>query len=178
LGLRARRWRPITERYQHLRRQRHDTLKGPCRAADPRAFPPLAEALAGQKCLKRPFSRRSPVGEWSRGARSMPRVFGRVAAVSRPRSSATATMQLYFRRSGSSQARFSRVSRARRDFLARRTVALRLIFACYLNQLGHEMSCRHEVLVRLKTGIDCERIRFSGRFPQRSGRTRNVLGAR
>src|SRR5215470_11871807 len=31
----------------------------------------------GQKCLKRRFSRRSPVGEWSRGARSMPRVFGR-----------------------------------------------------------------------------------------------------
>src|SRR5215831_18648037 len=33
--------------------------------------------LRGQKCLKRRFSRRSPVGEWSRGARSMPRVFGR-----------------------------------------------------------------------------------------------------
>src|SRR5215469_11249425 len=33
--------------------------------------------LRGQKCLKRCFSRRSPVGEWSRGARSMPRVFGR-----------------------------------------------------------------------------------------------------
>src|SRR5262249_40929701 len=32
--------------------------------------------LQGQKCLKRRFSRRSPVGEWSRGARSMPRVFG------------------------------------------------------------------------------------------------------
>src|SRR5262249_49358668 len=31
----------------------------------------------GQKCLRRRFSRRSPVGEWSRGARSMPRVFGR-----------------------------------------------------------------------------------------------------
>src|SRR5215472_14286824 len=31
----------------------------------------------GQKCLKRRFSGRSPVGEWSRGARSMPRVFGR-----------------------------------------------------------------------------------------------------
>src|SRR5215471_2256200 len=31
----------------------------------------------GQKCLTRRFSRRSPVGEWSRGARSMPRVFGR-----------------------------------------------------------------------------------------------------
>src|SRR5215472_4227390 len=31
----------------------------------------------GQKCLERRFSRRSPVGEWSRGARSMPRVFGR-----------------------------------------------------------------------------------------------------
>src|SRR5262249_6084892 len=33
--------------------------------------------LRGQKCLKRRFSRRSPIGEWSRGARSMPRVFGR-----------------------------------------------------------------------------------------------------
>src|SRR5215831_18706969 len=33
--------------------------------------------LRGQKCLKRRFLRRSPVGEWSRGARSMPRVFGR-----------------------------------------------------------------------------------------------------
>src|SRR5499427_2767429 len=33
--------------------------------------------LRGQKCAKRRFSRRSPVGEWSRGARSMPRVFGR-----------------------------------------------------------------------------------------------------
>src|SRR5215469_17316662 len=33
--------------------------------------------LAGQKCLKRRFLRRSPVREWSRGARSMPRVFGR-----------------------------------------------------------------------------------------------------
>src|SRR5215467_13608531 len=33
--------------------------------------------LRGQRCLKRRFSRRSPVGEWSRGARSMPRVFGR-----------------------------------------------------------------------------------------------------
>src|SRR5215472_16646945 len=33
--------------------------------------------LRGQKCLKRRFSRRSPVGEWSCGARSMPRVFGR-----------------------------------------------------------------------------------------------------
>src|SRR5262249_43523124 len=33
--------------------------------------------LRGQKCLRRRFSRRSPVGEWSRGARSMPRVFGR-----------------------------------------------------------------------------------------------------
>ena len=32
--------------------------------------------LRGQKCLKRRFSPRSPVGEWSRGARSM-RVFGR-----------------------------------------------------------------------------------------------------
>src|SRR5262247_1098870 len=31
----------------------------------------------GQKRLKRRFSRRSPVGEWSRGARSMPRVLGR-----------------------------------------------------------------------------------------------------
>src|SRR5215472_13168825 len=31
----------------------------------------------GQKCLKRGFLRRSPVGEWSRGARSMPRVFSR-----------------------------------------------------------------------------------------------------
>src|SRR5215472_14956872 len=31
----------------------------------------------GQKWLKRRFSRRSPVGEWSRGVRSMPRVFGR-----------------------------------------------------------------------------------------------------
>ena len=31
----------------------------------------------GQKCLRRRFSRRSPVGEWSRRARSMPRVFGR-----------------------------------------------------------------------------------------------------
>ena len=31
----------------------------------------------GQKCLRRRFLRRSPVGEWSRGARSMPRVFGR-----------------------------------------------------------------------------------------------------
>src|SRR5215831_2628133 len=29
--------------------------------------------LLGQKCLRRRFSRRSPVGEWSRGARSMPR---------------------------------------------------------------------------------------------------------
>src|SRR5262249_2161189 len=29
----------------------------------------------GQKCLKRGFLPRSPVGEWSRGARSMPRVF-------------------------------------------------------------------------------------------------------
>src|SRR5262249_32354568 len=57
-----------------------------------------------QKCLRRRLSRRSPVGEWSRGARSMPRVFGTGrAAVSRPRSSATATMQLYFRRSGSSR---------------------------------------------------------------------------
>ena len=33
--------------------------------------------LRGQKCLRRRFLRRSPVGEWSRGARSMPRVFGR-----------------------------------------------------------------------------------------------------
>jgi hypothetical protein len=33
--------------------------------------------LRGQKCLKRRFLRRSPAGEWSRGARSMPRVFGR-----------------------------------------------------------------------------------------------------
>src|SRR6516162_7713889 len=33
--------------------------------------------LRGQKCLKRRFSRRFPVGEWSRGACSMPRVFGR-----------------------------------------------------------------------------------------------------
>ena len=33
--------------------------------------------LRGQKCPKRRFLRRSPVGEWSRGARSMPRVFGR-----------------------------------------------------------------------------------------------------
>src|SRR5262249_17333309 len=33
--------------------------------------------LPGQKCLRRRFLRRSPVGEWSRGARSMPRVFGR-----------------------------------------------------------------------------------------------------
>src|SRR5215470_15845572 len=33
----------------------------------------------GQKCLRRRFSRRSPVGEWSRGARSMPRVFGRAS---------------------------------------------------------------------------------------------------
>ena len=33
--------------------------------------------MRGQKCLKRRFLRRSPVGEWSRGARSMPRVFGR-----------------------------------------------------------------------------------------------------
>ena len=33
--------------------------------------------LRGQKCLRRRFSRRSPVGDWSRGARSMPRVFGR-----------------------------------------------------------------------------------------------------
>jgi hypothetical protein len=57
----------------------------------------------GQKCLRRCFSRRSPVGEWPRGARSMPRVLARVATVSRPRSSATATMQLYFRRSGSSR---------------------------------------------------------------------------
>src|SRR5262252_7452835 len=31
----------------------------------------------GQKWLKRRFSRRSPVGEWSRGAHPMPRVFGR-----------------------------------------------------------------------------------------------------
>jgi hypothetical protein len=30
-----------------------------------------------QKCLKKRFSRRSPVGEWSRGAHPMPRVFGR-----------------------------------------------------------------------------------------------------
>src|SRR5215470_5572010 len=37
----------------------------------------FAGILRGQKCLKRRFSRRSPVGEWSRGARSMPRVFGR-----------------------------------------------------------------------------------------------------
>src|SRR5215472_13003446 len=59
--------------------------------------------LRGQKSLKRRFSRRSPVGEWSRGARSMPRVLAGVPAVSRPRSSATATMQLYFRRSGSSR---------------------------------------------------------------------------
>jgi hypothetical protein len=33
--------------------------------------------LRGQKCLRRRFSQRSPVGEGSRGARSMPRVFGR-----------------------------------------------------------------------------------------------------
>src|SRR5215471_10181919 len=33
--------------------------------------------LRGQKCLRRRFLRRSPVGEWSRGARSMPRVLGR-----------------------------------------------------------------------------------------------------
>src|SRR5262249_9194314 len=33
--------------------------------------------LAGSKMLKRRFSWRSPVGEWSRGARSMPWVFGR-----------------------------------------------------------------------------------------------------
>src|SRR5499427_5217995 len=39
--------------------------------------------LRGQKCLERRFLRRSPVGEWSRGARSMPRVFGRVGR-SRP----------------------------------------------------------------------------------------------
>ena len=33
--------------------------------------------LRGQKRLRRRFLRRSPVGEWSCGARSMPRVFGR-----------------------------------------------------------------------------------------------------
>ena len=33
--------------------------------------------LAGSKMPKETFLRRSPVGEWSRGARSMPRVFGR-----------------------------------------------------------------------------------------------------
>ena len=31
----------------------------------------------GSKMPKETFLRRSPVGEWSRGARSMPRVFGR-----------------------------------------------------------------------------------------------------
>src|SRR5262249_53537996 len=31
--------------------------------------------LRGQKCLRRRFLRRSPVGQWSCGARSMPRVF-------------------------------------------------------------------------------------------------------
>src|SRR5262252_5179726 len=49
----------------------------------------------------------SPVGAWSHGAQpARARCLGflaGVAAVSRPRSSATATMQLYFRRSGSSR---------------------------------------------------------------------------
>ena len=54
-----------------------------------------------------------PLEEWSRGARSIGPVLrsplgclgflAGVAAGSRPRSSATATMQLYFRRSGSSR---------------------------------------------------------------------------
>src|SRR5262249_2232074 len=44
----------------------------------------------GQKCLKRRFSRRSPVGEWSVAARARCLGFlAGVAAVSRPRSSAT-----------------------------------------------------------------------------------------
>src|SRR6516162_3946022 len=47
--------------------------------------------LRGQKCLKRRFLRQSPVGEWSRGARCLGFLAG-VAAVSRPRSSATTTM--------------------------------------------------------------------------------------
>ena len=59
--------------------------------------------LRGQKCLKRRFSRRSPVGEWSRGALDASGFLAGVAAVSRPRSAATATMQLYFPRSGSSR---------------------------------------------------------------------------
>ena len=59
--------------------------------------------LRGQKCLRRRFSRRSPVAEWSRGARSMPRVFGRGSRSQPAVLVATATMQLYFRRSGSSR---------------------------------------------------------------------------
>src|SRR5215472_15030057 len=39
----------------------------------------------GQKCLRRHFSRRSAVGEWSRGARSMPRVERTAAPVAQPR---------------------------------------------------------------------------------------------
>jgi non-homologous end joining protein Ku len=37
----------------------------------------LAGSKMPKKCLRRRFLRRSPVGEWSRRARSMPRVFGR-----------------------------------------------------------------------------------------------------
>ena len=40
--------------------------------------------LRGQKYLRRRFSRRSPVGEWSRGARSMPRVERTAAPVAQP----------------------------------------------------------------------------------------------
>jgi len=50
--------------------------------------------LRGQECLRRRFSRRSPVGEWSRGARSMPRVCGRVAAVSQCQSSRRAAARI------------------------------------------------------------------------------------
>src|SRR5262249_41117390 len=37
----------------------------------------VSSASCGSKMPEETFSRRSPVGEWSRGARSMPRVFGR-----------------------------------------------------------------------------------------------------
>ena len=59
--------------------------------------------LRGQKCLKRRFSRRSPLESGLAARARCPGFLAGVAAVSRPRSSATATMQLYFRRSGSSR---------------------------------------------------------------------------
>src|SRR5215472_9915356 len=63
----------------------------------------------GQKCLKRGFSRRSPVGEWSRGARSMPRVFGRGSRSQPAVLVSERDDAALFRRSGSSRIRFCKI---------------------------------------------------------------------